>query len=61
MGVRAEEPAELSGEIARVLGVADVATRELGDVAAEPPGERDNGQERHVPLLARVPATGRHD
>jgi hypothetical protein len=28
-----------------VLGVADVATRELGNVAAEPPGEGDNGQD----------------
>src|SRR5207244_3464377 len=59
--IRAEQPAELSGEVARVLGVADMATRELGNAAAEPPGERDNGQERHVSLLARVPAAGRHD
>src|ERR1700759_3005934 len=49
--IRAEEPAELSGEVARVLGVADVATRELRYEAAEPPGERDNGQERHDTLL----------
>src|SRR4029079_1621410 len=55
------KPADLSGKVARVLGVADVATGELRNDAAEPPGQRDDGQERHVSLLARVPAASRHD